>query len=716
MEAWTPGAAVGPYTLVALIGRGGMGEVWKAHDARLGRTVAIKRLLAPGDGFKREARAIAALNHPHICTVHDIGDDYFVMEFIEGEPLSGPVDPGTAIDLAGQIAAALDAAHGKGIVHRDLKPANVLVAHGRVKLVDFGIARLSGNAGTDTTVTGAPIVGTPAYMAPEQIKGDAGDARSDIFSFGAVLYELLSGRRAFPADSAAETLSAVLRDRPSPLQAPGALGHIVSTCLEKNPDARYQTAAALLQALRDAAAQSKDADTPSIAVLPFANMSSDPEQEYFSDGLTEEIINTLARLSGVKVIARTSSFAFKGRHVDVRQIADALGVTRILEGSVRKGGNRIRVTAQLIKVDDGSHVWSERYDRELADIFAVQDEIATAISLELKGKLAPPSRLRRVHTPRLDAYEAYLMARHQQWGPGALGPGALERVRASYERAIALDPAFALPHAGLAELFHILGSCRGGEAQGCRQGVRHSAERALALDPDLAEGHAWLGVLATTYDYDWTEADRRFRLATTQDPRLRHWNGYFHLRFIGRAAEAVSEHEASRRDDPLSLIAQVGHVMSLMSAGRADDAAKESRRLIELEPNFPATYTLLAFDLPRASLAEALTFAERGFALSASSAGSAGLLAGLLRRAGDNERADALMQPFADSSVYGHPIDLALFHLASGDVDGAIPWIDNALQQRHPLAMMTLIGGPYSPLIRASPGWPKLARRINLPE
>jgi len=712
MDAWEPGTTVGPYTLVALIGRGGMGEVWKAHDARLGRSVAVKRLLSLSESFDREARAIAALNHPHICTVHDVGQGYFVMEFLEGQPLAGPLAPGPAVQLALQIIAALEAAHAKGLVHCDLKPANVIVANGRAKLVDFGIARLRSNASGDATITGAGIVGTPAYMAPEQAQGRQPDARSDIFSFGALLYELLSGRRAFDGHSTAETLSAVLRDRPAPLHGPDRLVRVINRCLEKDPNARFQTATELMQALSVVADVSDASDAPSIAVLPFANMSSDPEQEYFSDGLTEEIINALAQLPGVKVIARTSSFAFKGRHIDIRQIAEALGVTRILEGSVRKGGNRIRVTAQLINVDDGSHVWSERFDRELADVFAVQDEIAAAISGELKVRLAGAPQSRRTRTPRLEAYEAYLMARHHQW---TLTQTSLEGSRASYERAIALDPDYALPHAGLAELFHILASGRGADGHAYQKRIRDAADRALILDPDLAEAHAWLGVLATTYECDWTVADRRFRLATVRDARLRHWNGYFHLRFIGRAAEAVWEHETALGDDPLSLITRVGYVMSLISAGRLADAGAQSRRLIEMAPDFRAIYTLLAFDLVNARLTDALAFAERGHALASWSPGMPGLLAGLLQRAGDRERAAALMHGFTDPAVYGHPIDLALFHLANGEIDQAIPWINRALEQRHPFAMMTLIGGPYGAAIRASSGWPALARRINLP-
>jgi TolB-like protein/predicted Ser/Thr protein kinase len=710
MNTWSPGGAVGPYTLLSLIGRGGMGEVWKAHDARLGRTVAIKRLLSVSESFTREARAIAALNHPHICTIHDVGDGYFVMEFVDGQPLAGPLDSNATILLARQIAAALEAAHAKGIVHCDLKPANVIVSGGRAKLVDFGIARLRSESGGDATMTGGNIAGTPAYMAPEQAQGQRADARSDIFSFGALVYELLSGRRAFGRESVAETLSAVLRDRPAPLAAPERLTRVIDRCLEKSPTARFQSATELLRALEGVTSAVETA-APSIAVLPFANMSSDPEQEYFSDGLTEEIINALAQLSGVKVIARTSSFAFKGKNVDIREIAAALGVTTILEGSVRKGGNRIRVTAQLINVVDGSHLWSDRYDRELADVFAVQDDIAAAICRELKVKLAPAARLRRDYKPRLEAYEAYLLARHHQWN---LTPTSLEDARAAYERAIAFDPSYALPYTGLAELSHILATHRGPEAQRHRLRIRELTERALAIDPELPEGHGWLGALAATYDYDWAEADRRFRIATGLDARLRHWNAYFHLRFV-RPDEAVTEHQTVLIEDPLSRIGRAGYVISLISAGRMTEARDESRRLLDTAPDFAGTYTLLAFDLVNASLQEALDFAERGYERAPWSPGTTGLLAGLLQRSGDEARSAALMEPYRDPGIYGHPVDHALFHLASGDVDAAVPWVDRTLEQHHPFGMMILIGGPYGHALRASKGWPVLAARVNLP-
>src|SRR5271155_1368327 len=408
--ALNAGTRLGPYEILAPIGAGGMGEVYRALDTRLGRTVAIKVLKGPhGDRFEQEARAIAALNHPHICQIYDTGPDYLVLEYVEGSALSGPLPVEEALRLALQMAAALEAAHAKGITHRDLKPANILVTKEGVKLLDFGLAKVSGAKDQSVTHTMAgTILGTAAYMSPEQAEGKPADARSDVFSFGAVLYEMLSGRRAFEGESAVSTMAAVLHEEPRRLEAPPALERVVMRCLEKQAARRFQTMAGLREALgKVAQARASAQQQPSIAVLPFANMSRDADDEYFSDGLAEEIINALTQVSGLKVIARTSAFAFKGKNEDIRKIAEALGVTNVLEGSVRRAGNRLRVTAQLIHAADGTHLWSQRYDREMTDVFAVQDEMAAAITGALQVKLTGKPAT-RTHEPNLPAYEAFL--------------------------------------------------------------------------------------------------------------------------------------------------------------------------------------------------------------------------------------------------------------------------------------------------------------------
>src|SRR5580658_6168110 len=401
--ALTAGTRLGPYEILAPIGSGGMGEVYRARDPRLGREVAIKFLHAKySDRLESEARAIAALNHPHICAVYDVGPDYLVMEYIEGTPLKGPLAHTEAVRLGAQIAQALEAAHAKGITHRDLKPANILVTASGVKLLDFGLAKLTVAEDFDATRTIAGTMsGTAGYMSPEQAQGQAADPRSDIFSFGVVLYEMLSGRRAFAGDTAIAIIAAIVRDEPRPIDAAPELHAIVTRCLRKSPAERFQSAADLRIALESAAMAKPTEKQPSIAVLPFANMSRDVDDEYFSDGLAEEIINALTQISGLKVIARTSAFAFKGKNEDIRKIAETLGVSNVLEGSVRRAGNRLRVTAQLIHAADGTHLWSQRYDREMTDVFAVQDEIAAAITSALQLKLSP---VRERRMPSLPAW------------------------------------------------------------------------------------------------------------------------------------------------------------------------------------------------------------------------------------------------------------------------------------------------------------------------
>ena len=316
------GDKLGPYEILAPVGAGGMGEVYKARDTRLNRTVAIKRLMGQHTArFKQEALAIASLNHPNICTLHDIGPDYLVMEYVEGEELRGPLPIEDALRLAMQIAEALGAAHSKGILHRDLKPGNVLVNGSGAKLLDFGLAKLMVNAGTEYTQTiDGTVLGTAGYMSPEQAQGRTLDARSDIFSFGALLYEMLSGKRAFAGDSMLDTLNAVVREEPAPLQS--AAADIVTRCMAKQPAQRFQSMAEVRAALQQVTVKPVEKH-PSIAVLPFANMSRDSDDEYFSDGLAEEIINLLANIPGLKVIARTSAFAFKGKNEDIRKIADS---------------------------------------------------------------------------------------------------------------------------------------------------------------------------------------------------------------------------------------------------------------------------------------------------------------------------------------------------------------------------------------------------------
>ena len=708
------GTRLGPYEIVSLLGRGGMGEVWKAVDTRLDRVVAIKQLDSGQTAeFESEARAIAALNHPNICTLYDIGSDYLVMEFIDGTPLSGPMGVEDAVGFGQQIAAALEAAHERGILHRDLKPANVLISGRTAKLLDFGIAQRTGPGDRDVTQARSHLVtGTAGYMSPEQAQGQPLDSRSDIFSFGIVLYELVSGTRPFKGESVLEVVSALLRDEPAPLQTDERLAQVIARCLQKRPDERFQRMSevrAALSALRTAPPDAR----PSIAVLPFADLSPGRDHEYFSDGLADEIINVLAQIPGLKVIARTSSFAFKGQHTDIRRVAETLGVASVLEGSVRKAGNRIRVTAQLITARDGSHLWSERYDRNLEDIFEVQDQIAEAIGSALRATFEETTRGRK-YTPSIAAYDAYLKARHHQW---RLTPESMALTKGYLESAIALDPRFAMAHFRLSGYYFglaMMGILPGREAAPI---IRAGLQRALALDSSLPEAHALSGVLAAVHDFDWNEADRRFAEATQREPvpaEVRGMHAVF-LLFRGSSPEAVEQLRPALSEDPLSVILHHQMGVCLLAGGRLHEARAQFTEALRLEPSFAIANALrAATHLAEGQLPQALADAEQTRAILTNDPVSVGFLAGLLEVSGDTPRASALLKDLEASGRYGLSMARAIHALISGDLERAADSVMHSLSERF-FTTMLFMRLPIGNALRASAYWPKIATMMNLP-
>jgi eukaryotic-like serine/threonine-protein kinase len=714
--ALTPGTRLGPYEIITALGAGGMGQVWKARDTRVNRIVAIKHLKAEyTERFRREARAVAALNHPRICQLYDVGPDYLVMEYVEGEPLKGPVPAADAQRLALQIAEALAAAHRKGIVHRDLKPANILVNESGAKLLDFGLAQMetssvSGDATFSMALTeGGAVVGTVAYMSPEQAHGQAVDARSDVFSFGAVLYELLSGRRAFGGDTPLATLSAVVNEEPPPLEAPAALGRIVRRCLAKQTRDRFQSIAEVAAALEQAVVKIADQHS-SIAVLPFANMSRNPDDEYFSDGLAEEIINLLAHIPDLKVTARTSSFAFRGKEQDIRRIADSLGVRTILEGSVRRAGSRIRVTAQLIDADDGYHLWSERYDRELTDVFAIQDEIAQSIADALRLTLiANPSR----HTPAFPAYEALLKARHHA---RTYVPEAHARAREYCEQAIALDPKYAAPHALLGFVAFFSSTHTGRPMPEVAPLVRREARRALELDPFDTDPHFLLGAVAAANDYNWLGAAREFQLAMASPsvPAEGHW-AYCCccLQPFGRVEECILEMRRAVEKDPLC-ISWRGVLMAILvcQAGRYEEALHEGLKALdiaddEMHPHLALSEAYLGLG----RVAEAVASAERAHRNLPQQSMGTGLLAALMIRIGERDRAEALLAEMGSSPtpIWGR----AWYHLLCSEIDDAAVWYEKMIEAREIFAPV-MANSLYTAELRASSYWPRLARMMKL--
>ncbi len=716
MADWSPGLEIGPYVLVSRAGSGGMGEVWKACDARLGRTVAIKRLTGPHPSrFEQEARAMSVLNHPNICQIYDVGPDYLVLEYVEGRPLPVPLPADIIVRTATQVASALEHAHSHGILHRDLKPANILVTAGGVpKLLDFGIAKLmSADADVTSTATGT-VVGTAAYMSPEQAEGRPLDARSDVFAFGAVLYEALSGTRAFDGDTIAGILASIVHREPAPLRTTSELDRIVTRCLRKRPAERFQTMADVRAALEQVLTK-RNVTEPSIAVLPFTNMSAEKENEYFSDGLAEEIINALTQIPGLKVTARTSAFAFRGKEQDIRRIAEALDVRTVLEGSVRRSGSRIRVTAQLINAADGYHLWSERYDRELADVFAVQDEIATAITRALQVKLACGTAVQRRYLPSLPCYEAFLRAQHEAQ---KLSLEGMARSREWYERAIALEPGFALAHCMFGIHFAQLANYGLLPAREAMPLVRSEARKALDIDASLSEGHAVLGLVAAVYDYDWQEAERRFARAMAGESvpsEVRRYYALYYLLPVGRSEEAVEECARALQEDPLNLIGRLRLAQCLRSAGRDDDAVREIRRVLEIDENLWFAHFILGLELLlEGKVADALPHAEKASTLAPWNPSARGLLAAVWRKSGELRRAMDLLEPLASGQTYGAPLALATFHLACGEIDECADRTEQAIEERHPAVFFFL--RPHAHALRGSPRWAALARRLNLPD
>ena len=709
------GQKLGPYEIVAQIGKGGMGEVWKALDTRLGREVTIKISAQQfSERFEREARAIAALNHPNICTLYDVGPNYLVMEYIDGGPPQGPLPVAEAVRLALQIASALEEAHGRGILHRDLKPANILVtAKGTAKLLDFGLAKFAQTTNSDLTETiEGTVMGTAAYMAPEQAQGKALDERSDIFSFGAVLYEMVSGDRAFAGNSMVDVLSAVVRDEPQPLQSSPGMVRLVMRSLRKPPADRFQTMAEIRAAL-EAFSEKRAELQPSIAVLPFANMSRDADDEYFSDGLAEEIINALTQVVGLKVIARTSAFAFKGKNEDIRKIAETLGVTNVLEGSVRRAGNRLRVTAQLIHAADGTHLWSQRYDREMTDVFAVQDEIAAAIVEALQVKLTGKPVAVRQHEPNLSAYEAFLRAKHHQSLTSV--SDALTRAEKHFKQAIALDPQWADPHSVLGGQYFIVGAVGLRPLSEMVPFARAETRKALELLPSEPTAHAVLGAIAASHDYDWKEAEEQFRLARISEslpPAVQDMYAVSYLLPLGRFEEALQQQAKAIAQDPLNLLWRGRQLLILVSAEMYERAIVEARKVLDFDDrNFLAHWAIALAHFSQGKLAEAVESAEAAFRQALWNAPVVGFLAGLLTETGEKERAEELIVAMRGAI----PPGMIVYHLVCSDIDAAIDWYERGIEQRQPLAaQIASAGGIFKPL-RSSPRWPKLARMMNLP-
>jgi TolB-like protein/Flp pilus assembly protein TadD len=721
------GRTLGRFRVSAPLGAGGMGEVWRARDERLDRDVALKVLPAAVaddpdrlERFGREARALARLSHPNILAIHDFGEDqgitYAITELLEGETLRerlarGPLPWREATEITASIADGLASAHDHGVVHRDLKPENLfLTSDGRVKVLDFGLARLElpeaaplSSAPTET----APgrVLGTVGYMAPEQARGRPADHRSDLFALGCLLYEMLSGERAFVGETCADVLAAILGREPAPLShaAPGvppSLHPIVERCLRKAPEQRFQSAGDLAFALRSLstapgsgsgphrqAAPGAD-DRPSIAVLPFANLSADPEQEYFCDGTAEEIINALARVQGLRVVARTSAFAFKGKNEDVREIGRRLDVAALLEGSVRRSGDRLRVTAQLVDVRDGSPLWSERFDRRLEDVFAIQDEIALAIVEGLKVRLLAGEKASLVHrhTESVEAHNAYLGALFE-WN--RMTPEGFARCQELLREAIRLDPEFAPAYARLADSFTSVTWWADLPPAEALAQARPLVMQALALDPHLAHAHSVTGQYSAFFERDRVAAEHSFRRAVELAPSDASAQTYLaiFLMVAPRAAEASERARLALRLDPLSPTNSVWAGIVLAFSGHPDEGLSVIERQVTMTPHLwmPRYFQSLAL-ATRGRLAEARPAAESALELSGGSSLTLSHLALVCYRLGDRPSADALVARLEKRLQAGYvsPMLRTWVHLARGEADRALATAAGALDGMDP--------------------------------
>jgi eukaryotic-like serine/threonine-protein kinase len=738
--------AVSHYRILEQLGAGGMGVVYKAEDTRLRRLVALKFLPSEltrddraKERFLREAQSASALDHPHICTIHGFdeapdGRLFLAMAYYDGETLKdriarGPLPVGDAVEIATRIAAGLAHAHDHGIVHRDIKPANVMLTKDAgVKILDFGLACVP----DATSITGAGVaVGTLSYMSPEQVRGDAVDPRTDLWALGVVLYEMLSGRMPFAGDSAPGVLYRILHSAPEPVHLvhagiPLELSRIVARALMKEPGGRWQSADEMLGELNafkrrlDSGTTTPAADRrlPSIAVLAFSDMSAEKDQDYLCEGIAEELINALAALEGLRVAARTSSFQFKGQARDVRHIGERLDVQTVLEGSVRKIGMRLRITVQLINASDGYNLWSARYDRDLDDVFALQEEIARAVVGALKVRLTgqPEAPLMRRHTEDLEAYHLYLQARYYWTRRYA---GFLPRAIECFEQAIARDPSYGLAHAGLADGYSVLGLYGFLPPKAAFARAEAAARRALELDDGLPEAHQAMAFVRWFFDWNWTEAERSFRRALALNPQsgLTRAQLAVFLATQGRPHEGIVEARRARALEPLSLL--VGYYAGLvfLYAREYERGLEECRRILDLDPHYALGFWVrgdLLFHLGRHE--EALEAAERAVALSNRPPFYLGLVGEAHAALGQRDRAQAIVDELLERSQQGYvaPLHLADIFLALGEYDQAFEWLNRALEDRNGFLGALAVDSAYDP-VRADPRFGALLERIGLP-
>jgi len=755
---------IGPYQIVRSLGAGGMGRVYLAYDQRLNRPVAVKLLsyynVTEAERirrFRQEALAASALNHPNILTIYEIGEsegnNFIATEFVDGRTLlelieNGGVSVKRAVDIGIQIASALSAAHAAGIIHRDIKPANIMVrGDGFLKVLDFGVAKWSqpdpAGKGTEPSVQTIPgmVIGTAAYMSPEQTRGQAIDPRTDLWSVGVLLYELVTCAKPFWGETAMDVMSAVIEHQPLPFSAHGlvvpvAWERIVFKALQKQKHARFQTAAELLAELKELSRKLElAADTTripaekpalndprrstsaSIAVLPFVNMSADPENEYFCDGLSEEILNALTSIDDLKVAARTSAFAFKGKDVTLSGIARTLNVASVLEGSVRKSGNRLRIIVQLINAADGYNLWSERYDREIKDIFDVQDEITLAVVDALKLKLLGKEKaaaLKR-YTENAEAKQLYLKGRFEVL---KITPSSVQQGIDYFQRAIQLDPNYARAYVGLSEAYRALGVGVEMTPTALFAKAKGAAQKALEIDDSLAEAHTALGVIKFWHDWQFIEAGDEYRRAMELNPNSADAHLFYAhlLSNTGHHPEALIEVDRAKELDPYSPFLNALEGQFLLHAGKTATALNRLAETCEMAPRFwfPHLFAASAY-IEKGDFTAAIQEARRATELSPAQSVSIAFEGYALAKLGKREEAQSVLDSLLQRSKerFVPPYHFALLYNGLGEQEEALTWLERGFAERDPKMAFLKVEPKWNNL-RSNEQFQDLERRVGL--